>query len=248
MQAMQVQVVPTLAFMADVYRRSTAGGVDSPRFHAYTAAAAERVPVAGYNPMTSQPAGATVEALLALDAEAVAERVATDVAARLGFDGDLVLHLCVKTPGMWTDRIATEVEHRLIRGPVEEVPFWTAEPVDHGLVEAAVTGQVVRAVWAAARRPGAPPATVDEVVGREGVALALAGETGAASSDVAGALEVVGDARDPATAAAVLYGDDVARHLGWTPLGIAPMAGYRHAVARATDLLGRRAPADIVSG
>jgi hypothetical protein len=248
MQAMGVQVVPTLAFMADVYRRSTAGGIDSPRLHAYTAAAAERVPVAGYNPMTSQPAGATVEALLALDAETVAARVASDVAARLGVAGELELHLCVKTPGMWTDRIATEVEHRLIRGPVDEVPFWTGEPVDQGMVEAAVTGQVVRAVWAASRRADTPPATVDEVVGREGLALALAGETGAASSDVAEALAVMGDERDPATAAALLYGDPVAHHLGWTPLGLAPMAGYRHAVARATDLLGRRAPADIVSG
>ena len=52
--AVPSSVIPTLAFMADVYRLSRQGGAESPRFRAYAAAAGQRVPIGGYNPMTGQ--------------------------------------------------------------------------------------------------------------------------------------------------------------------------------------------------
>jgi hypothetical protein len=60
-------------------------------------------PVHGYNPMTSKPVIDTIEALIDMRAEDRLETVANQTA-----------HITVATPGMWTDRLATEVEHRLL--------------------------------------------------------------------------------------------------------------------------------------
>jgi hypothetical protein len=215
--------VPTLAVMADVYRQSSAGGPDSPRFAAYVAAGRERLPVHGYNPMTSKPVLATVEALLAIDAEDVVAEAAAAVAG----SRDLELFVTVATPGMWTERFATEVHHRL-GPPTGQVLFWMGEDVSAEAVRCEATAQAVRLIEPA-------PRTVAQLAAREGRAYACAGLTGAPDPLVAEALEVVGDDEGIGTAAALLYGDAVAAHLGWTPLGLGPLAGYHHAIASARN-------------
>jgi len=51
---MTIRVAHTLEFMADIYRRSTAGGANSDRFQTFVKAAPS-LPVQGYNPIASKP-------------------------------------------------------------------------------------------------------------------------------------------------------------------------------------------------
>lgn len=133
---MRIEAVRTPEHMAEVYRQPTDGGLRSARFHAYTALAELRLPVRGYNPMTSRPVLDTVEALLAIDAEHRIETLANEVAAALGFEEHVTMHLTVATPGMWTDRLATEVHHRLAAPDPGGVLWWSgSKPSTNGSPE-----------------------------------------------------------------------------------------------------------------
>ena len=209
-------VVPTLELMAGVYAASRDGGAESPRFRAYVAAARHGRPIAGYNPMTGKDVASTIAGLLAAGAEAAVDEVAGD---------DLHLFLTVATPGMWTDRIATEVHHRL-GPPTGQVLLWTGEDTSVEAVRREAVAQAVRLRHGSAR-------TVADAAAREGLAYARAGLPGSRHPLVEEALEVVGEDEGVGTMAALLYGDEVAVALGWTPLGLPWLAGYEHAVAAA---------------
>ena len=225
---MGVRVVPTLAAMADVYRLP----VDE-RFDAYTALAPV-APVSGWNPMTSKPVLATVERLLAIDAEAVALEAASTAAATLEWTDDLPLAIVVATPGMWTDRVATEVEHRLVAKRRGEVLLWTGEDCGRDAVAAAAVAQVAREVWRA--RHGVPGRVV-EAAAQEGLALSMAGMVGRLSSVAAAALEVLGGDTTLSSMVAFLYGDPAAEAMGFSPVGLGERVGERHAVALASPPL-----------
>lgn len=243
--------MPTLAAMAGVYRSSARGGPRSARFAAYVELGRAGVPVSGYNPMTSKHALGTVEALAAIDAERLVGNAAEECLAVLDVDPgpDVELTVTVATPGMWTDRLATEVEHRLAGRASGEVLFWTGEEVFVGAVRHEAVAETVRVVVAAV---DGPARSVEQAVAREGLACALAeahapAETRTLEPDttVAEALAVVGTDRALGTKVAVLYGDAAATALGWTPLGIPPYAGYRHATACAHAALADR-PARVL--
>ena len=212
---MAVRVVPTLAAMAEVYRRPL-----DERFDAYVDLARTGAPVASYNPMTSQDVLGTIERLLAIDAEALVAESLADV------ETDLALAIVVAAPGMWTDRLATEVEHRLAGKGRNEVLLWVGEDTGADAVRAAALADFVRAT-----RP--VPRTVAEAVEQEGDALALAGMTGTYDDHAAEVLDVLGADTTLSSMVAFLYGDDAAAALGFTPVGLGPRVGERHAVALA---------------
>lgn len=239
----RVRIVPTLHAMADVYRLPTAGGPTSPRFTTYVELARAGAPVARYNPMTTTDVLGTIEALLAADAEAVALAAARSCAERLELDTDIELSITVAAPGMWTDRWATEIDHRLTGRSLTNILLWAGEAGDAATVGAAAAAQVVRVAWA---RTGGPPATVTDAVGQEGLAGALAGAPGELDPAVGAALQVLGEDASLSSMAAVLYGDEVATALGWTPVGIGPWAGLRHAAALAAAALARHPAARLL--
>jgi hypothetical protein len=150
--------------MADVYRQPTSGGKDSPRFKAYVALA-NGLPISNYNPLTSKPVLETIEALLAIDAESIAEPHA----------GSHELFITVAAEGLWTDRIATEVEHRLGE-PSNQILLWTGEDTTAEAVRRETIAQVIR-IERRARN-------TFEVAMREGYAYALAGDEGGRDPDV----------------------------------------------------------------
>lgn len=233
---MTVTVMPTLEAMAKVYELPTTGGPKSVRFARYVATMREEgVPAAGYNPMTSKPVGETIERLLELRAERVVHDAAVEAASVLGLDEDLVMFVTVSTPGIWTDRWATEVDHRLAptnwSGGIGSVLLWTGEEQTHETIRAETLAQVVRVAWI--KRHGEAPRTVMDAVAQEGLAYALSGRTGAQSDAVADALDVVGTDETIASKVAVLYGDETAIALGHLPLGLPPMSGYNHAITLA---------------
>jgi hypothetical protein len=208
------------------------------------------VPVSGYNPMTSQDALGTVTALRAIDAESLVLEAASESLSRLGLPPsvNLELSVTVATPGMWTDRLATEIEHRLTGRTPTQVLFWTGEDVTLFAVRREAVAQTVRAALSVLHGPAETAALA---AGQEGLACALAdvlapaARTDAEHSAVAEALAVVGSDTTLATKAALLYGDHAAEAMGWTPLGIPPHAGYRHATARAHAALASTPPATL---
>jgi hypothetical protein len=244
---MAVRIVPTLSAMAEVYRLTTEGGPESPRFQRYVELSKES-PVSGYNPMTtSEEALGTVEALLALDAEDLAKDTANHLAEELGLDEDIDLSITVATPTRWTDRLATEIEHRLGGRRWREIVFWTGEATDESALVAATTAQTVRVGWALLH---GPPRRVKHAAGQEGLAAALANGASPggdgdeapeaeeeADRSVAAALDVFADETELASRAALLYGDEVARQFGWMPLGVKPRAGYSYCRVKAAEAL-----------
>ena len=229
---MTVRVIPTLAAMAEVYRLPAEGGPESPRFGAYVELGRAGVPVSGYNPMTSKPVLPTIERLLAIDAEGVATVAAMATAQQLGWTEDLDLVLTLATPGMWTDRLATEVEHRLVGKGAREILVWSGEDTGEGAVASAAVAQVAREVW---RERNGVPATVVAAAAQEGLALSMAGMRGARSAEAAFVLEVLGDDDTLSSMVAYLYGDRAAEAMGYTPVGLGDRAGESHAVALARE-------------
>ena len=233
--------------MAGLYALSRSGGPKSPRFAAYTARVEHEWGLSGYNPMAGPPALEAVRHLLSLDAETIAAAAAAAVAARCEFDGELTLAIVVASPGMWTDRLATEVQHRTLaaRRPAHgEILLWNGDVIDVELVQQESAAETVRTMWTSIHGEAT---TLFGVLSREGLAYALSSNPyGAISPDdcatVEDALSILGDTTTQGDIAAVLYGDPAATALGWTTLGIPEHAGFRWAIARATELIARIGP------
>ncbi len=218
--------------MAEVYSKSTRGGVTSDRFRAYVEAGRCGLPVHGYNPMTSEPVLETIEALIGVDAEARLHEVANRAAGSLGHDQHSVMYLTVATPGMWTDRLATEVEHRLLAKQPGSAVLWVGEPIEPAALDAEFAAQTVRRVhhcWFGA------PRTLASAVRQEGLAGAYAGVVGQAHPGAAEVLEVLADDSTFATQVAFMYGDDAASVMGFSALGVSGRTGFEHAVAMHAD-------------
>jgi len=238
---MDVRVVPTLEDMAVIYRLPREGGPRSERFIAYLAAVRERdhAGLQAYNPMAGGAALDTVERLLGVQAERLAGE-----SARVVPDGQpepLELAVVVPAPGLWTDRLITEAEHRLRpdRPRPTLVQMWAGEPVAAADVRREATAEAVRWVWT---RAHGPAEDVLAAVTREGVALALSGSVlppldPAAHSAVEEAVAILGDSRAWADVLAVAYGDSLADALGLPPLGLPERAGCRYALQQAGRLL-----------
>ena len=215
--------------MAEIYRLDRTGGVRSPRFVAYLARVESEHALAPYNPMAGPAALASVRRLIELDAEAIAARHAAEAE----------LAVVVSSPGLWTDRVATEVELRTDPEPPALVRFWAGEPVEAADVERECAAAVQRVRWSLAHGPAR---TVDAVLAREGAAYAVAGSPfgpleAAEATLVGDAVELLGASEQRGDIAAVLFGDPAAVALGWTPLGLPWHAGYRWAIARAQGAL-----------
>ena len=230
--------------MASIYSRSRTGGVKSARFIAYRTRVEHEWGLAGYNPMAGPPALTAVQHLMTIDAETLAGEAARDVATRCAFDGEVTLALVVASPGMWTDRLATEVQHRTLgarRAGHGVVLLWPGDSLDKESVARESIAEAVRTMWTTLH--GAAT-SLRSVLAREGLAYALASNaygTSARGDDikVEEALAVLGDSAILGDIVSVLYGDPAAATLGWTTLGLSEHAGFRWAIARAAELIAR---------
>lgn len=217
---MSVTVQPTLDLMSEIYCLPRQGGAESARFRRYVEVAGSGHPVHAYNPMTGNPAALeTVNALRAIDAESLAERV-------LGAFGELEglsTSVAVLTPGFWTDRYFTEVRNR--RDGAGVVWFWAGEEVDEQGVMDLTTVEAIRMIW---RIRHGPPASLREFAAMEAVALNAVGfERARADEAVEDILEVLGDEEDDHTLIAYVFGDEEAESAGWRPLGLSGDEGPR---------------------
>jgi hypothetical protein len=240
-----VTVVPTLVRMAEIYRLPREGGNASPRFREYVRHVEHEWGFVAYNPMAGDAAAEAVNALIALDAEALARDAAAAVAADAGHQAAITLAVIVRSTGMWTDRIATTVQDRTAPAPQRHghglVQLWSREPITAAQVRIESAAECERIIWHA--RNG-PATTVRALFAREANAYATAARITSASHPygaaspadrvaVDGALERLGESREQSDAASILFGDAGATAMGWTALGIPDDGGYRVAIERA---------------
>ena len=237
-----LSIAPTLARMAEIYSLSREGGRGSPRFTAYLRDVDHHWGLAGFNPMAGAATATTVDALLTLNAEGLAQAAAEDALARLEWHERITLAVVVATPGMWTDRLATEVRHRTVadRHPAHgEILLWATDVHDIDTIQGESVAETVRTLWTSLH---GPVRSLHAVLSREGMAYALNGATKsleAVDKGVGDAIDVLGDTTTLADIVAILYGDEAAVALGYTPLGIAKGAGYAYAIAGARSLVAR---------
>lgn len=240
-----VHIAPTLRKMADVYALTREGGPKSPRFAAYVSQTENNWGMVPYNPMAGDAALETVNALIAMDAETLAERTAQQIVNECHYTDELTLAISVRSKGLWTDRVATEVDERVTgktrvahRGVVS---IWSREENSSQDVLRESAAEAVRVMWHA--QHGVAD-TLNRVLACEGLAYAIAepvGGLGPYATEltpeetvaVIEAFEVLGDTTQPGEIAGVIYGDEAAAQIGWTPLGISKYAGYRWAITRA---------------
>jgi hypothetical protein len=240
-------VAPTLADMARIYALPRAGGPASERFAAYRAIVGDRWGLSAFNPMAGPHAAEAVAALLAIDAERVAEESGVEAMRLCEHDADVTLAVVLASPGLWTDRLATEVEYRTTaerRAGCGLVYQWTREPIDPAAVRREAAAESVRVMWTSHHAPKGHSRSVREILRREGLAYAIGGNTfGDLQTNearaIAEALDVLADSTAAGDLGSVLYGDPVAVAHGWTPLGIAEHGGFRWAVRTAEDLIRR---------
>ena len=242
MTSARTHVAPTLVTMSDILSLSREGGPRSPRFAAYVSRVEHHWGLASYNPMAGPGAHVAVRALMEIDAERLAADEAGAVAARCEFGGDITIAIAVPSEGMWTDRLATEILHCTTgeRRPAHGTALlWPGDALDEVHVRRECAAEVVRIMWTSFH---GVPATLDAVLAREGLCYALTPRAGAASGDddsaaVNHAIGVLGDTSTQGDIVAILYGDPAAITMGWTPLGISEMAGYRWAITRAREIV-----------
>jgi len=234
----RIQLIPTLATMAEIYRLPREGGAASPRFKRYLELIPSNYALVAYNPMAGPHALETTEQLLAINAEAVAMEAASEAANLCGYPDTIALAVVLCAPGGWTDRLVTEIEHRTAhRLPSGSglVLHWTRETPTAEQIRREAIAEAVRVMAVATL---ARPESVRSLLHREGLAYALGGNpygpvTAEDRHAVGDAVDVLG-ASDDMTA--ILYGDAAAAALGWAPVGVAEHGGYRWAI----DQAGRR--------
>ena len=235
-------VAPTLARMARIYEQSRSGGRNSPRFAAYLAEAEHHWGLASYNPMAGDAAAVAVSALLALDAELVAAAAAQGALEVCGWSQTITLAVVVATPGMWTDRLATEIRHRTVadrRDAHGEILLWAGDPPAVHTIERESVAEAVRTMWTSLH---GPTFTLGAVLAREGLAYAIGRDSapiGPPNPRVSEAVDVLGDTSSLGDIVAVLYGDAAAIALGYTPLGLPERAGCEWAIVRAAERIAR---------
>ena len=193
----------------------------------------------------------TTEQLLAVDAEAVALEAASEAASLCSYPDAITLAVVLCAPGIWTDRLATEIEHRTSRRPPSGhglVLHWTRETPTAEHVRQEAIAEAVRVMAVAMRGRGE---SVVSLLHREGLAYALGGNpygpvTAEDKHAVGDAVQVLGASEELSDMTAVLYGDAAAAALGWTPAGVAEHGGYRWAIDQAEQRIkGVGAPSSL---
>jgi hypothetical protein len=197
------------------------------------------------NPMGKDHVTVLLDALLAMDADAIAAQAVAEAEAELADEpGEFKVTLVIADDlkGGWTNRYAAEFTLRFPHGAkagVEtELPrwltehwitaaYWSSEPAATQSTREAILTAIHRMVYL--QRHGFPRMLRD-MLAQEGYVMARAGCTAPVldEEDIAYTREVLAsflDAEDMRTCIECLFGDAAGRTLGFTPRGLSPWAG-----------------------
>jgi hypothetical protein len=205
------------------------------------------------NPMGKDHVTVLIDALIAMDADGIAERSAAEASADLAdvpgeFDGSLVV--VDDLMGGWTNRYAAEYTVRFQSGPPPEKrpawmtrqwvfgAIWSSEPASGRTVREAMQAAVYR--MAHVQRHGLARTLRDKLV-QEGRVMAAAGCTTPTldAEDLDYTREVLIpflDADDMRTTIECLFGDSAGATLGFAPRGLSPWAGLALALHDAREM------------
>lgn len=250
---MKVSLTPILKSLRDIY---DVEGV-MPRFQAYRSlmlgtTLGEPLPLGVFSPMGKRQPD-FLDDLIALGAERIATEAALEAATKLSSVADhyrLILVVVDVGRNGWTERYLTDAEWRFFdkyndmpkdASPVGfdrwiTVQLWTDEEPTATYIQRETQAAIYRA--AHLRRYGQPK-TLEEMIRQEGRARAFAGYVPELDADdIAYSCEVIEpyrDSADYATCFTALYGDDIARAVGYQPLGLSTRAGFNVGLADAWE-------------
>jgi hypothetical protein len=244
---MKLELVRTLQIQRDLY--DIPRGME--RFHKYvemmTGGTGDiALPLPAMNPMGKELVAAAYDALIALDAEAVAAEALAEAERRLGeAPGEFRVCLVVSDDagGGWTNRYLSEATHRFQPGALTKrswivVLFWTGD--DHTKEKIREDTLMTAHRIAHIQRNGAPK-TLGQMMDQEGRAAAFADARGPTldEEDMAYTREVIKpylETTDYPTIFACLYGDKAAKSVGYPPLGLSERAGFALALEEARSV------------
>ncbi len=254
---MRLNVYPILRELRALYDVGERNELD--RFWAYKRLMVdgpELLPLGDFSPMgRRQPE--YLDALLAMDAEALAAVDAREIGAELaGVQADLRLILVVvdQPNNGWTQRWLTDAAWRFETEKVTgqnphrrwvTVQLWTHVPPTSGYLKAQLRGAVARAIW---RLKHGDLVTLDDMMRQKGWALAFAGGTFAgeplttAEDELEYTRQVLAPLRQSdhwPICFAALYGDEAAREVGFPPLGLGALAGLALAASEEPGTLNQ---------
>ncbi|MGF1568973.1 MAG: hypothetical protein ACFCVD_13040 [Nodosilinea sp.] len=201
----------------------------------------EMPPLAIMNPMGKDHIAEILDALLVIEADAVAARAISEVIDQFeDIPGQFKLGLVVADDRMggWTNRYTSEFSARfetqqsLKRGWLSGI-LWTSEVPSEQKVHEAVLTTVYRAVYIQRHRFAL---TLEEMLTQEGYAMAMAGCTQIDhdANNITYTREIITpyrSAQDYPTILVCLFGDCAAYSLGYKPLGLSDRAGLELALA-----------------
>ncbi|HLF01031.1 MAG TPA: hypothetical protein VI547_03590 [Anaerolineales bacterium] len=200
------------------------------------------LPITGMNPMGHEHNAQMLDSLIAFGAEEVARATIAEAAGRLAkAEGSLRVCLVVvdDARGQWTNRYFVEMSRLQswaeVRRGFATVSVWTSGTWDAEAVRRETLVVVYRNDYLL--RFGVPK-TLRQIMKQEGLALAFAGTAGPTldADDLAYSREVIApylEATVFPTIFSCLYGDEIAKVSGYTPLGLSARAGYAVALEEA---------------
>jgi hypothetical protein len=214
----------------------------------YDGQTVELPPLMWMNPMGKDHVTDLLDALLALDADALATQAAAEASTRLADEpGDILIALVIADDllGGWTNRYASEFTLRF--GPDQQrlppmrtrirsawlkynwlsAVLWSSEPASARAVCEAILTAAYRIAYV--QRHG-PARTLRDMLSQEGHVMAAAGCAGPVldAEDLDYTRNVLApylDAEDMRSGIECLFGDAAGRTLGFTPHGLSPWAG-----------------------
>jgi hypothetical protein len=201
-----------------------------------------KLPLVAMNPMGKDHLPVFLDALIAIDADAVAARAVADTAPALAHDPGafkVVLVVSDDLKGGWTNRYTSELGHRFDEKPMHRRGWitgilWTSDTYTAAGVADEVRLCIHRAAYI--QRHGYAR-TLGEMIAQEREAMAHARVEGPQLEPddleyTRQVLEPYMPRTDRATHIAALFGDEAAKQLGYEPLGLSPRAGLALAAQR----------------
>lgn len=202
------------------------------------------LPLSAFNPMGKDHVTARLDEYLAVDADTIARDAVAKAANVVSHEDPLedqqfqvALVLADDAMGGWTNRYATEFDHRFggrgnhRRGWTTGL-LWTSEPPTPELARDAAWQAVARAAYVT--RSGYA-ATLGEMIQQLRFTMANSRAVNPLDADeieyTAEVIRPVLDSPVRAIQIACLFGDVAAKELGHTPFGLSPWAGFELAVS-----------------
>jgi hypothetical protein len=197
----------------------------------------ELAPLAAVNPMAKDHAKVYLEKLIALGADEVARAALVEFNSRIhtleDFNIKASIVVCDDLKGGWTNRYLDEAKYILefsktnfLKRPWLAIPCWTSEDISGGQLRKNTLAALYRLAYMFWHKA----ITLKEIMVQEGYALVFAEDSRWLGQEdleyTRGVIEPYLETTLFPIQFACLYGDEIARSVGYQPLGLSHRAGF----------------------